>query len=140
MGRWPFLGDSPVARARKMALAYREALGQRAPDLVAEMDERFVRWGERWHNAAVAVDLSDDDWVSTEEAAALIQISRGSMSRLRVEGRIKGRYRKGERGFEFRVGDVYKLSTELRGRGSNWRGRGSTDKVPANGSSVENDQ
>ncbi len=136
MPEWPFKGDSPVARARKMALAYRAALEQYNRDLVKGMDDRFVRWGERWHTPQ-PVAYSDDDWIPTDDAAALIQITPGTLSRLRVSGRINGKLRKhvdGGRGFAFRVADVYKLSSELRPRGL--QPRTSTDKVSDSGSSV----
>lgn len=135
-GQWPFPGDSPVVKARKMALAYRAALQEMDPALVKEMDQRFADWGQRWH-ATEHVAYGPEDWVPTDIAASMVDLSTGTLSILRTRGRIKGRLRqKGERGFEYKVKDVLALSTEIRRR--NWRNGNSTDKVPANGSSVSN--
>ncbi len=127
---WPFPGDSPVARARKMALAFRAALEEVKPELVEDLDDRFLQWGERWHTSRPA-PYEPDEWIPTKEAADLINLSVGALSSLRVSGRIKGRLRRPRgRGFEFKVADVLELSTKLRGRGHPWREETSTDKVP----------
>lgn len=50
--KWPFPGDSPIVRARKTALAYREtARGLRAEtqalyDIIRKVDPRVVEWVE----------------------------------------------------------------------------------------------
>ena len=136
---WPFPGDSPVARARKMALAYRAlaeefqnmlAAGVAPTNTVADLDKRFRDWGERWVGEKPATyDL--DDWVPTTEAADLIQISTGALSRARVRGRIKGEWRGQRFGYWYQVRDVYALSETVRGRD-----RASTDTVPASGGGV----
>ena len=140
MTDWPFKGDSPIARARKMALAYRAALEEAAPEWMAKLDEKFLSWGERWH-MPTPVTYGDDDWLPTKEAAAILQISPTRLSRLRVIGRIEGKLHKdgSAKGFSYRVGDLHKLSAETRKRGE-LQPPTSTDRVPANGRTVPNDK
>lgn len=166
---WPFLGDSPVAKARKVALAYRAVAEQQRDALlkaayilgkvdrrlvaytdpavlgeidgtltaianivgeVGALDKRFRDWGEQWH-AEVPVTYEEDDWISGKEAAPLISITPDSLGRLRIDGRIKGKWDPniGSRGgWTYRVGDVWKLSTEKRGRGR-WTRKEPTDSI-----------
>lgn len=166
--KWPFPGDSPVVRARKVALAYRTVALEAASDLqvlaaalskvdlslvdeeavqvlikrrpndpVAELDERFLQWGEKWHAEQPARDLQPDDEVTSKEAGALLNVAPQTVNRMRIRGRIKGRWVKGQFGspghWKFKVSDVYALSSELRGRG--WRAKDATVTVPDNGSS-----
>ena len=112
--RWPFPGDSPAARARKIALAYRAALEAIDPKTAGELDERFRSWGERW--PAPVRSYNDDEWVTADEAGDLIGISGGTISSLRVRGRIDGKF-DGKR-YLFLVIYVYKLSGDVRGRRS----------------------
>lgn len=172
MKAWPFPGESPVVRARKMALAYRNVAQQlqadhdrlvelfgridprildwiddeetrkllknldKNPDLVGELDKRFREWGETWH-AEVVVQYTDDDEVDAKEASKLIHVSANTINRARMRGRITGTFKKktGDNmgRWYYVVADVYKLSTELRGRG--WRRTEATDTVPSSGSS-----
>ncbi len=162
---WPFPGDSPIARARKVGLAYRalakeqeqiiagltDAIekvkkGSLDPALleapkppngtVADLDQRFVEWGETWH-CDVQRTFGPDDMVKAGDAAALIQVSVGTLGRARIRGVIKGVWNKTEHGYPghytYKVSDVYKLSTELRGRG--WRAGDRTDTVTVDGGS-----
>lgn len=173
--KWPFPGDSPVARARKIALAYRavcqqddELFGEvaaifhavdrrlvafdnpsvltkineilkkiqdRAPS--TELDQRFSDWGEDWH-ADVPVTYEADDYISAKKAAPLLNIAHGTLGRLRVEGRIEGKWDPkldgtSRGGWTYKVADVWKLSTELRGR--NWRTKPQTDSITDSGRS-----
>jgi hypothetical protein len=139
MSLWPFPGDAPVTRARKVALAFREALNEVKPEKVEELDRQFQRWGELW-TAPMMVTWGDDDWIPTIEAAKLIHINPGSLNQLRVRGRIKGRRRTDRAsttGMEYKVADVLKLSSTLRGRG--WRTKAATDTVTDQGRTVSND-
>lgn len=134
---WPFPGDSPVVKARKVALAYRSVAEElhkallahqaEAADPVADLDQRFRKWGITWHAEATIVH-SDDDWVSAKEAANLVHLSKGAISRLRATGRLKGEWRGYHDGYYFRVGDVYALSNEVRSRKL-----GSIDSINTNG-------
>ena len=171
--QWPYPGDSPVARARKVAGAYRSlaqeqaaALAQCATVLDAvdrrlvafkdpavlsqidacvkalsaltppeALDTRFREWGEGWH-ADIPVHYEQDDWVTAKEAAPIVGLNKGTLGQLRIRGRIKGKWDKnlGSRGgWRYRVGDLWKLSTEKRGR--DWRARERTDSITTDGSS-----
>ncbi len=154
---WPFPGDSPIARARKMCLAYRalaesafaekrdaqsllakipdpairhsnpsladeinkHLMGALGSDQVADLDKRFADWGERWHTPQVAYE--EDDLVTCEEGAKLIQMSAQRLARLRLTGKVDaisvgGGEGNGRQRFLFRVGDLYRLSSEVRTR------------------------
>lgn len=124
---WPYPGDSPVARARRMALAYRAIAESVASSKTKDLDQRFRSWGETWVGEE-PVELTDDDYVNAKVGAALIGITSHALSKLRQRTRIDGKWNGARIGFTYRVGDIYKLSTELRGRG--W---GRTVKVSDNG-------
>lgn len=130
MSAWPWPGDSPVARARRIALAYRAALHDHAPGLAADLDTRFTRWGESW--VAPRHVPPGDELVSAEDAGTLIGISSGAIGKLRRDGRIQGV--KTGRKYEYAVADVYRLSSEARRRGPH-----TTDTVQDNGRAVSND-
>lgn len=136
---WPFAGDAPIARARKVALAYRHIAQELVDkygadtegDPVADLDERFHRWGELWIDTDRTVTYAADDWVTSQIAATILAVSQSYMSALRVHGRIKGRYIKGKHGYVYRVGDIWTLSSEMRRRP-----RRSADKVEDDGRSA----
>lgn len=167
MRKWPFPGDSPIARTRKVALAYRhlaqeqhrralelinvlneitveqwtELVGDGADELfknlhqefgnpVEDLDKRFYDWGESWH-AEQNISYQPDDYVTAQEAATLIQLSWNTIHHMRVRGRIEGVYvpksaGSGKGTWKYKVADIYKLSAECRGRGSNSRKRTDT--------------
>lgn len=175
MRNWPFPGDSPVARARKMALAYR-ALAEQQDELIkafvaimhaldrkliafdnpgtlamidhklkkarelggpSELDQRFSDWGEEWH-AELPVTYEADDYITGRQAAPLLNINANTVGRLRIAGRIKGKWDPtvGSRGgWTYLVADVWELSTKLRGR--NWRTKERIDSIGSDGSSDE---
>lgn len=133
--KWPFPGDSPMARSRKMGSAYRavameqqaivaaltkrlaehEEVGQPV-DAVSDLDQRFTSWGETWHVGTV-IHREPDDMIPAAEAGEILQVSKGTISRLRARGRIKGEWRGHHFGYFYKVRDVYALSEEARGRG-----------------------
>ncbi len=130
--KWPFEGDSPVARARRIAGAYRQLAAVVDPAAVAEADQRFTQWGETWVAPGSPVAL--DDLVSAQVAGDLIGVSAAAISAARRRGRIVGvAFGKHHR---YRVSDVYQLSSNVRGR----RGENPTDTMTADGSTVPNDQ
>lgn len=129
---WPWPGDAPVVRARKIAWAYRAALEEIAPDKVAELDARFRQWGERW--PAPVRHYEPHEMVTAEEAGDILALSGGAVSSLRVNGRIKGHYDKPTRRFLYRVEDLHKLSSTLRRRKPS-----TTDRVSDDGRSVSSE-
>lgn len=129
-GRWPHPGDSPIVRARKCAWAYRAALESAGrQDLVAELDNRFMDWDERW--VAPVGRYEPTDWVTAKEAGELLGVSDGTISKNRMNGRIKGR--KVNQTYFYLVTDVYALSDSVRRRKTS-----PPVRVPDNGSSVSN--
>ena len=168
---WPFPGDAPVTRARKMASAYRQvALEQQqaaqalrdamfkadtrllafdspatlvaikaalasldGADAVTALDKRFSDWGETFH-----IEQPErhemHDMVKASEAAKLIHSSAKTLNELRIKGRIKAEWSDEvgpSGGYLYRVADVYKLSTTMRGRG--WRRKQSVDTLNDSG-------
>lgn len=130
--QWPFAGDSPILRARKVAWAYQALARELAPDRVSEMDARFRSWGEFW--VAPVAHYDPDDWVTAEEAGAIVGVSINYISALRRDGRLAGRLDPSDRRrFLFRVGDLQALKPRRRGVALQ---AGRTDKVIANGATV----
>jgi len=100
---------------------------------VAELDKRFSDWGETFHVEQVA-HYEMDDWVKASEAAKLIHSSTKTLNELRIKGRIKAEWSAdvgSSGGYLYKVEDVYKLSTTMRGRG--WRRKGSVDSINDSG-------
>ena len=128
---WPFPGDSAIARARKVALAYRAELMVANPGAAERIDRNVVRWGERWAVPGVIAD--DDAYVTAIEAGDMLGVTAATISACRTEGRIEG-VRVGRR-YEYRIGDVYKLGVTLRTR----RPRTSSVTVGGTGTTVDTD-
>ncbi len=72
--RWPFPDDSPVQRARHIAIMYRTRL--RAVDRAAadDCDATARQFGETWI-APEAVAYPDDKEVTTDEAASMANVT-----------------------------------------------------------------
>jgi hypothetical protein len=111
--KWPFPGDSAIVRARKIAWAYQAALRELKPEMADELDQRFRSWGENW--VAPAQSYGPEDWVTAKEAAAISGLSVGTISGLRVRGRITGVLVDKKR-FMYRVADIHRLSGVVRSR------------------------
>lgn len=113
MTAYPFPGDSPVARARRIARAYRERLA--AVDLhnCAQLDELCVEWGESWvAPRTLRYDL--DDWLSPADAADIAALSVASLRKMRGRGRLVGK--RTAEGWRYRARDVLALAAEIRSR------------------------
>lgn len=174
---WPWPGDSPVVRARKIALHYRQlaedqqkrandlhhlltaavnlqslrlvdpdmaealeiilATGGPLTDAIAVSDRKFLEWGEEWHTPLEA-QYDDDEWVPTRVAARLVHLAEGTITRMRLRGRIQGKWRKdpgSSNTWVFKVSDLYKLQSELRAR--QWKPGPKTDSIPTKDSERE---
>lgn len=118
------------------AEAVAKLIAETTPDPVAELDQRFTSWGEKWH-ADIEVTYGPDDWVTSAEGGPLIQRHGATLNQMRLRGLIKGRWVKATAGkqphWEYRVKDVYALQTQLKGQG--WRAAGPTDTVADSGRS-----
>jgi len=115
LGEWPFPGDSPEARARRVALAYRTALELVAPHVTAELDERIVQWGQSWIVPRLHIH-DPSEWLHVGAAAELLCITPAAVGALRRRGRLPAR--KDTRGiWQYRTRDITRLSAEPRRRG-----------------------
>jgi hypothetical protein len=111
---WPYPGDSPLARARRVAHAYRAALEHTDPDACAALDQQMTRWGQAW--VAPRPELHDlDDWIGPAEAADLAAVGTAQLRVWRHRGRITGR-RRASGSWEYQVRDVLALISATRHR------------------------
>lgn len=112
-GQWPFPDDSPVARARKVAIAYREHLMVANPTLCAAVDDAMLAYGQAW--VAPAVELHDeDDLLTPNQAAEMLSITLGALRQYRLRGRLHGV--KTVDGWRYRALDVRSLPIVRLGR------------------------
>lgn len=89
MSGWPYKGDLPIARARRVAMAYRARLEKIDPAGCDELDRLFSSWGERWMlSRPVTYDL--DDWLEPAQAAEIALTTTANLRRLRIAGKLHG--------------------------------------------------
>lgn len=109
---WPYPGDSPVVRARRVAWMYRLALQHCDPDRCKELDERMRVLEQAWAIPRhTTLDLTD--WVDAHEAADIAGISLSGIRKMRAAGYLKGR-RQSERKWEYQVAELLALATKAR--------------------------
>lgn len=110
---WPFSGDAPLARARRIARAYRELAAAADLSRCAELDELCSAWGETWvAPRVVRYDL--DDWLTPAEAADAAAVSVAAVRQWRHRGRLAGRHTKD--GWRYLAREVLALAAEVRRR------------------------
>ena len=82
-GGWPWPADNAVARARKVAQAYRQALGAQNRPLRDELDAGMVEMGETWVVAEQEIVYAGDgmDALTTAQAAELAHVPTYEISR-----------------------------------------------------------
>jgi hypothetical protein len=74
-GVWPWAGDTELTRARKVAQAYRAALGANNRTLRDQLDATMVSHGQTWVLDLVATTAPDGlDEMTTKEAAELVHV------------------------------------------------------------------
>lgn len=116
-GRWPYPGDSPLVRARKIAQSYRAHLHAANPDICAAVDDMATAFGETWIVPRV-VTATDDDELTAGEAADYLCISTAALrqlrGRLRRQGRQFGVKREGE--WRYTVRELRDLQASTRRR------------------------
>jgi hypothetical protein len=67
---WPFPGDDKLTRYHRVAVAYRVALQDAAPDKCAEIDEAMRAYGQYWVvGGRLMIQYQDDDLVTVAEIA-----------------------------------------------------------------------
>lgn len=114
VGCWPYPGDSPVAKARRVAQAYRARLDAIAPDQVADLDATFSDWGERW--IAPRLTMFDlDDLLTPGQAADLGGVDTATVRVWRARGRIVG-HRDHDGSWRYLARDVVALISAPRTR------------------------
>lgn len=113
-GCWPYPGDSPVVRARRVAHAYRAKLADIDPQACAQLDATMRKFGQQW---AVPRVLTYDPaaWLNPTEAADLAGVRPDTLRIWRLRGLLVGR--KTEAGeWEYRASDIIALTTKPRTR------------------------
>jgi excisionase family DNA binding protein len=126
MAPWPYPGDSPTARARRVAHAYRARLQSIAPDQSDALDHLFTSMGEIWVAPRV-ITVQVDEWLTPEQAADLGGVGVATLRAWRSRGRLTGvRTPGGE--WRYRAGDILALITKPRGRTR--RGVDIADRAP----------
>jgi len=110
---WPYPGDSPATRARRVALAYRQQLHRANPSACAELDARMRGMGQNWVIPR-PVTADPTAWISAADAAELAALSMVTIAGLRRSGRLPGR-RNGHR-WEYQVRNVLALAVQPRTR------------------------
>lgn len=104
---WPYPGDGPVARARRVAHAYRERLLAVNPDECARLDAAMAQWGQRWAMPRV-VTVDVDDWLPLADAADLAMVAPATLRQWRRRGKLAGR--RTDEGWEYKARDVLRVA------------------------------
>lgn len=111
---WPFPGDSPIVRARRVALAYRTALEAADPGMCAQVDDAMAQWGQHWVMPRM-VYHDDDEWLAVADAADFAMVETSTLRMWRKRGVLSGRNTNGK--WTYRAGDLVDLTSEKRRRG-----------------------
>lgn len=84
---WPWPGDTPLQRARRIALAYRQHLRAANRGVADALDATARSYGETWvYEQTVTVDR--DDMVTTAQAAELAGVGVETIRQWRKRGYI----------------------------------------------------
>lgn len=113
MSKWPYPGDTPLVRARKVAQAYRAHLHATNPDVCAAVDDMARAFGETW--AVPRLVIHDRDALLTAaEAADYTCLSPAALRQLRRRGRLAGHHVGGH--WYYRITDLDNLAANRRRR------------------------
>lgn len=116
---WPHPTDSPTARARKVALSYRQLLANAidknlTPDQLAKElathDQLMRSYGQYWATPTTAA-WDDDEWVPSTIAGEILGVTDSRVSQYRITGKIHGR--RDGRAYLFNVGELRALKPTL---------------------------
>lgn len=111
MSSWPYPGDSPLVRARKVAQSYRAHLHAANPDVCAAVDDMVKAFGETW--AVPRIVIHDRGALLTAaEAADYSCLSPAALRQLRRRGRLTGHQLDGC--WYYRVTDLDNLAAKRR--------------------------
>ncbi|WP_433731042.1 helix-turn-helix domain-containing protein [Actinoplanes sp. CA-051413] len=106
-GQWPYPGDSPLVRARRIAHMYRAQLRALNPATGDALDDTAVAFGETWVIEQLVVH-QDSDLLPPADAAAYLCVSTDSLRVLRSRGRLTGVSIDGT--WHYRFSDLRQLS------------------------------
>lgn len=90
MTEWPYPGDSPNARARRVAHAYRATLETYAPLACQQLDNRMRDLGQHWVTPD-HITIDPDQWLSPAQAADLMCVETDTIRQMRRRGILTGR-------------------------------------------------
>lgn len=114
MADWPYAGDAPVVRARRIAQAYRARLDALDSEGCAYLDGLFAALGETWVAPRV-LTAGVDDLLSVAQAADLAGVSPDTLRVWRARGRLTGQ-RDAHGSWRYRAGDILELISNRRRR------------------------
>jgi len=67
---WPWPGDTPLDRARRVAQSYRNALFDLDEGTCEDLDTRIIgQWGQTWLTPVHVETVDLDEWVTVDVAA-----------------------------------------------------------------------
>jgi len=112
-GDWPWPGDTPLVRARRVAIAYRARLLKADRAACDEFDAKLAEWGQTWI-APRLVTVDDCSVLGPAEAAEFLGVSVAEVRRLRLAGRLVGERVRGR--WRYRVPDLRRLVEVPRSR------------------------
>lgn len=109
---WPWPGDSPLDRARRVARTYRDALAAARPEACRQLDAQLADLGQSWIIPQVVV-YNQDDLLTIELVAAMCDVKNGTVAQWRRRGL---RVMNTPDGPRYRVADVLEYHARLRRR------------------------
>lgn len=122
--RWPYPDDTPLQRARRIAVAYRQHLKTANPTVCAALDDMATGFGEGWV-CEQTVTVAEDEMVTTAQAAELAGVDVETVRQWRKRGYISRGGRRehlqvaglSDRGWPmFRAADILEVAATTRTR------------------------
>jgi hypothetical protein len=104
--RWPYNGDTPLVRARKIAHMYRARLRALDTHACDDADATAIGFGETWVIPRV-ITADDDDLLDPADAADYLCVSTAQVRQLRRTRRLHGI--ETAEGWRYRVADLRAL-------------------------------
>ncbi|MFR9807085.1 helix-turn-helix domain-containing protein [Pseudonocardia sp. RS010] len=112
---WPWPADTPRDRDRRIARAYRGALHELHPAVVAHLDQTFRDLGQAWiSEEPVAYDL--EDLLTPEQVADFAQVARRTVDTWRLERTPPLPTVRTPDGIRIRFGDLIEWQADRRRR------------------------
>ena len=112
---WPWPGDTPLDRARRVARTYRDNLNNLDPALCAQLDQRCRDLGQGWIEPQ-ALAHGPDDLLTAEEVADMCNVQPSTVRQWKHRGLPVVTTVDGPR---YRTGDVLTYHSERRVRRAN---------------------